>query len=139
MKSFGVCLAFANENVTIRYMIKIVIRLILLCNTSLLVSCAYNNAEELYGIRECLPDDTGTSFSLSILPIIEGNCAVSDCHTVGQQQPTFLNYEQISSYANKIKSRTSNGTMPPPESGIHLDQLEIDKIACWVENGALDN
>lgn len=110
-----------------------------LCISCMISSCAYDNAEDLYGIRECFPGDSGASFSLSIAPIIDANCAVTGCHINGQQQPTLISYEQISSYAGKIKLRTSNGTMPPPESGNRLEQLEIDKIACWVDDGALDN
>ncbi len=102
-------------------------------------SCAYDNTEELYGKKECLPGGESASFSLSIAPIIESNCAISGCHVVGQQQPAFLTYEQISSFAGNIKSRTSNGTMPPPGSGNHIEQSEIDKIACWVDAGAPDN
>jgi len=99
-------------------------------------SCAYDNAEELYGEKKCPPG--GTSFSQSVLPIIQANCAVSGCHA-GQQQPTLQSHTQISSNASKIKLRTSNGTMPPPQSGNSLTQEEIDAIACWVDAGAPNN
>ncbi len=118
---------------------KIAFRGFVLCISCMISSCAYDNAEDLYGKKECLPGDPGTSFSLSIAPIIDSNCAISRCHVNGQQQPAFLTYEQISFFAGKIKSRTSNGTMPPPESGNRIEQLEIDKIACWVDDGAPDN
>ncbi len=100
-------------------------------------SCAYDNAEELYGEKECPPG--GTSFSNTILPIIHGNCAVTGCHVNGQQLPTLETYAQISSNAEKIKMRTSNGTMPPSISGTNLSQEQIDAIACWVDAGAPDN
>lgn len=118
---------------------KIVFKDFVLCMAWILSSCAYDNAEDLYGKKECLPEDPGASFSLSIAPIIDSNCAVSGCHVSGQQQPTLLSYEQISSNAERIKSRTSDGTMPPPESGLRLDQSEIDDISCWVDSGAPDN
>lgn len=118
---------------------KIVFRGFVLYISCIISSCAYDNAEDLYGEKECLSEDPGASFSLSIAPIIDANCAVSGCHVTGQQQPTLLTYEQISSNASKIKLKTANSTMPPPESGNRLDQLEIDQIACWVDSGALDN
>ena len=100
-------------------------------------SCAYDNAEELYGEKNCPPE--GTSFSITIEPIITSNCAVSGCHVNGQQQPTLETYAQISSNAAKIKARTSNGTMPPSTSGLVLTQDEIDAIGCWVDEGAPRN
>lgn len=100
-------------------------------------ACTYDNAEDLYGIKECPPE--GVPFSDEVEPIINTNCAISGCHASGGQQPTLETYEQISSNAEKIKTRTSNGTMPPPVSGIRLSQKEIDDIACWVDAGAADN
>ena len=101
------------------------------------VSCAYDNAEELYGEADCPPG--GTSFSQTISPIIESKCAISGCHVSGQQRPTLETYEQISSNASRIKARTSNGTMPPATSGKSLSADEIEAIACWVDAGAPDN
>ena len=103
----------------------------------LYVSCTYDNAEELYGEKECPPG--GTSFSQTVAPIINLNCAVSGCHVNGQQQPILETYTQISSNANRIKERTSNGTMPPASSGLRLSPEEIEAIACWVDSGAPDN
>jgi len=100
-------------------------------------SCAYDNAVELYGEQTCPPG--GTSFSQTIHPIINSNCAISGCHVNGQQLPTLENYTQISSTAAKIKARTSNGTMPPSNSGKSLSPEEIDAIACWVDAGAPEN
>jgi len=100
-------------------------------------SCAWDNAEDLYGIPDC-PQD-GISFELNIEPIIQTNCAVSGCHVNGQQLPTLETYEQIAANAERVKARTSNGTMPPASSGKSLIQEEINAIACWVDNGAQDN
>ena len=101
------------------------------------LSCAYHNAEELYGEIECPPG--GTSFSQTVSPIIQANCAVSGCHVAGQQSPTLETYDQIASNATRVKARTSNGTMPPPTSTFSLRQEEIDDIACWVDAGAPAN
>ena len=100
-------------------------------------SCAYDNAEELYGEKSCPPQ--GASFSETIEPIISSNCAISGCHVSGQQLPTLETYAQISTNSDKVKSRTSNGTMPPPSSGLTLTSEEIEAIACWADAGAPDN
>jgi len=100
-------------------------------------ACTYDNAEDLYGINEC-PSE-GVSFSDKVEPIVNTNCAIQGCHATGGQQPTLETYEQISSNAEKIRTRTSNGTMPPSSSGIRLSQEDIDDIACWVNAGAPDN
>jgi len=100
-------------------------------------SCAYDNVEDLYGVKDCPPG--GTSFSQTISPLISTNCAITGCHVNGQQAPTLENYAQISANAGRIKAKTSNGTMPPPTSGQSLTQQEIDDIACWVDAGAPDN
>lgn len=100
-------------------------------------ACTYDNAEDLYGIKDCPPE--GVSFSDRVEPVINTNCAIPGCHTSGGQQPTLETYEQISSNAERIRTRTSNGTMPPPASGIRLSQKDIDDIACWVDAGAPDN
>lgn len=108
-----------------------------ICVLLVSASCAYDNAEELYGEIDCPPE--GTSFSQTVSPIIQANCAVSGCHVTGQQLPTLETYDQIASNANKIKTRTSNGTMPPSTAMSSLTQQQIDDIACWVDAGAPEN
>ena len=101
------------------------------------ISCTYDNAEELYGERECLPEEI--SFSADIMPIIQENCATVGCHVTGQQRPALENYGQISANAERVAFRSSNGTMPPSTSGLRLTQEEIDAINCWVDSGAPEN
>ena len=113
------------------------LRLIFLLLLMIGGSCAYDNAEDLYGEIECPPG--GTSFSQTIAPIISANCAVSGCHVNGQQRPTLETYDQISTNAGRIMERTSNGTMPPPSSGSSLTIEQIAAISCWVEAGSPDN
>jgi len=99
--------------------------------------CTYDNAEELYGESEC--QQNGVSFARTIAPIIQNNCAISGCHVNGRQLPTLENYDQIAANAQRIRFRTSNGTMPPASSGKSLTQEEIDQINCWVESGTPEN
>ena len=93
--------------------------------------------------EECCNDDgtfeilSGISLESEVMPVIEANCAVTGCH--GSSQSPLLNTkEQIMANAERIKSRTSSGSMPPPERE-DLAQEEIDLITCWVEDGAANN
>ena len=78
---------------------------------------------------------SGISYQSSVSSIIQTNCAVSGCHA-GSISPDLRSFDNIQQYADRIKARTGAQTMPP--SGA-LPQSEIDAIACWVEDGALDN
>jgi len=86
-------------------------------------------------ISKSVEIQSGISYQSSIKSIIKNNCAVSGCHN-GTQSPDFRSFSNIQSRANSIKSRTANGSMP---KGSSLSQTQIDQIACWVEDGALDN
>ena len=78
---------------------------------------------------------SGVSFSRSISPIINSSCAVSGCHA-GSQFPDFRVFENIQNNAIEIKKRTQSGSMPKIGT---ITQNEKDLIACWVDDGALNN
>lgn len=78
---------------------------------------------------------TGVSYENSIKTIIESNCAISGCHN-GSVSPDLRTFGSIQSNASRIKARTANRSMP---RGRTLTQAQIDLIACWVDDGALDN
>ncbi len=77
----------------------------------------------------------GTSWSLEVEEIINGNCALPTCHG-GTQSPDFRDFENVVNNAANIKARTGNGTMPP---NAVLDPDDVQAIACWVDDGARDN
>ena len=78
---------------------------------------------------------SGISFSASIEPIIENNCAINDCHN-GSQFPDFRVFKNIHDNAANIKALTADRTMPQDGT---LTQAQINMIACWVDDGAPDN
>ena len=78
---------------------------------------------------------SNVSYAISIAPIITAKCAVNDCHN-GTQFPDFRSFKNIHENASQIKVLTGNRTMP--EDGT-LTQTEINTIACWVDDGALEN
>jgi hypothetical protein len=78
---------------------------------------------------------SGISFNSSVAQIISSSCATSGCHA-GSQSPNLSTFSNIQQFADRIKARTSAKTMPP---GGGLSDAEIEAIACWVNDGALDN
>jgi hypothetical protein len=79
---------------------------------------------------------TGTSWSNDIKPILEKNCAISGCHNGVSRSNNFREYASTKSFAPSIKTKTQDKSMPFDGS---LTQNEIDLIACWVDDGALQN
>lgn len=102
-----------------------------------LISCTYDNEEDLLGALNC--DENPSSFSLNVQPLVEQNCAVSGCHVPGGQLPDLTNFSSIQQNSFLIKNRIENRTMPPPQSGKQLSEQEIHTISCWVDNGAANN
>lgn len=78
----------------------------------------------------------GTSFSASVEPIIASSCATTNCHDGSTSQTNFSIFSNVQSHASSIKSLTQSGSMP--KNGT-LTQAQKDAIACWVDDGALDN
>jgi hypothetical protein len=78
---------------------------------------------------------SGISFDTSISAIIENSCAINDCHN-GSQFPDFRVFKNIHDNAAQIKALTGDRSMPQEGT---LTQAEINMIACWVDDGALDN
>lgn len=78
---------------------------------------------------------SGVSWENEIEPIITTNCALQNCHG-GSQSPDFREFANVADNADKIKTRTGNGTMPP---GGSLPDDQVEAIACWVDDGAPNN
>lgn len=83
------------------------------------------------------------SFSEDIRPIIENKCAISGCHNgdLGQEfnWTNFQNF-QPRAEGGLVKFRVTHRIMPPDDSpGGPLSQEQINAIACWTDEGALDN
>ena len=79
----------------------------------------------------------GTSYTNSVSSIIANNCATANCHVSGTGRQDFTDFATVQANATGIMSRTASGDMP--RGGGTLTQGEIDLIACWVNDGALDN
>ena len=85
------------------------------------------------------------TFNKDVLPILERNCQT--CHRPGNIAPmSFLTYETTRPWAKAMKAAVITRKMPPwfadPQYGHFsndqsLKQEEIDTIAQWADNGAL--
>ena len=100
-----------------------------------LMACKSENEEDVFAV-DC---EETISLTTDVLPIIQADCAVPGCHVAGGQSPNFEVRANIINRADRIRERTSNGTMPPSSSGRSLTGSEIEAIRCWVAQGALDN
>lgn len=82
---------------------------------------------------------SGVSYNENIIPIINANCAISGCHDGSSAAlPDWTDLTTVQANAADIKTRTSEGTMPPAGRP-DLKVEEIQAIACWVDDGALNN
>ena len=83
------------------------------------------------------------SFTADIRPIIETRCAISGCHD-GSMGPSlnWNNFEMFHERAASglVKLRVTRGIMPPSNSPAGpLTEEQINAIACWTDQGALNN
>jgi hypothetical protein len=76
---------------------------------------------------------SGISFKASVQPIIAKSCAIPNCHdgSGNIDYRIFTNFNPAD-----MKARTQSRNMPKEGS---LTDAEIEAIACWVDDGALNN
>jgi hypothetical protein len=84
------------------------------------------------------------TFSKDVAPILYKNCV--GCHRPGEMGPMpLLTFQQVRPYANAIRTRVQNGTMPPwhvdaPAGHFlnerRLTEAEKDTIVRWVTAGS---
>ena len=80
---------------------------------------------------------SNTTYTTHVQPIIVNSCAIIGCHDGSNSSlPNYNNFSEVQAGASMIKSRTQSGNMPKTGS---LTQNQIDLIACWVDDGALNN
>ena len=101
-----------------------------------LSSCTYNElpVEQIPSEPVC-DSTTVVSWQNDILPIMIVSCATERCHD-GITRKDWTDYDEVKKNASAIKKRTQDKSMPFDGP---LPQYQIDLIACWVNNGALNN
>jgi len=79
---------------------------------------------------------TGVSFANEINPILQAKCQSANCHGSGSINGDWTKFSAVSAKAALIKKRTGDKSMPQTGS---LTAEQIALIACWVDDGALNN
>lgn len=119
--------------------------LTLLFLTIFLISCQYDNEEDLYvDIETC--DTINIIYSQSVKPIFAANCY--SCHSVGNA-PTLgsgIDLETYSELMSQVNNERLLGTInhaqgfsPMPKGESKLDDCSIDKIEAWINQGAVND
>jgi hypothetical protein len=114
--------------------------LFLSLNLLFLISCKYNNEEDLYGLVSC--DTSNVKYSLQVLSTLQANCY--SCHSgtaVNGANIKLDNFSTLKFYAtsgllvNSI-TRTNNSM---PKGSPKLPNCKITEIKAWVNKGAPQN
>jgi len=79
------------------------------------------------------------SFAGDIQPIINTRCAIQGCHVAGFPQGNFTVYDSLKIKVDhgKFQLRVMETKSMPPLNP--LSTADLDKIQCWLEQGAPDN
>lgn len=102
-----------------------------------LLSCVNHDlSPHTEDIDEPFVCDASVSWETDILPIMRTSCATSGCHDGIARNNNWLNYDEVKEHAITIRKKTVERSMPFDSL---LPQHQIDLIACWVDNGALQN
>jgi hypothetical protein len=75
---------------------------------------------------------TGITYTGQVKTLLEAKCSGVSCHPANGD---LFTYAGAFARRQQIKTRTQNGSMPPPGSG-SLTADEKALIACWVDDGA---
>ena len=102
----------------------------------ILTSCGNNEVLLDPNVFNC--DVTTVTYSGTIQNLITTKCAISGCHNGDNgESRNWTVFANVQSNATNIKARTATGDDMPRTGS--LTQEQIDMLACWVDQGALNN
>lgn len=103
-----------------------------------LSSCKKDTVEDI-GV-DC-PDEI--SYASDVATILATSCNTSGCHNAAGSAAGFVfeNHSQVSDNATIILNviRHEAGFSPMPKFAAKLSDEQINKVACWIEQGKLNN
>ena len=106
------------------------------------VSCKKDKTPEIIPIPEGECIDI-VSFSQTVEPIIVQSCATTGCHdaTTHESGFYFSGYQNISIFIDPIigSMRYDPGYTPMPSGSPKVADSLIQKIECWIAQGAQNN
>ncbi len=87
--------------------------------------------------------ESEVSFVADVQPIILNSCATSGCHSASSaaNNMVFENFEAVFANRDMILKTVNHeaGVTPMPIGASQLSSIEIQNIACWIEQGAPNN
>lgn len=110
----------------------------------LLSSCYYDKAQEIYPITASC-DTSNIKYATHITPILNKNCALSDCHNATSKAGgiSYETYAETLISVNDGKLMNSikhvSGFSQMPKGGGKMSDCDINKIQSWINKGALNN
>jgi hypothetical protein len=108
-----------------------------------LSGCYNDSYEDLYGGMGGNCDTSNVTFSAVVLPILNQNCALSNCHKTGSALGGYMldNYAGAKAAEGRIIGAIthSSGFSPMPKNLPMLSDCDITKISIWVAQGAPNN
>ena len=117
--------------------IKSILLAVAFISATLLASCYYDNAEELYGANTC--DVSNVDYMTVIKPIITSNCATSGCHVPGTGRKDLTTDQGIADIVNDGRLNSMvivQRTMPPSQP---ISTCNIASLRQWLNTGASFN
>jgi hypothetical protein len=113
---------------------------LLLVSIFIIAGCTYDK-EELLNPRNSNPNSCSTvpaSFSADISPLIITKCRIAGCHDATASGGHFFQtYADVFGAKEEIQAQVVVQKLMPPTGP--LPQADIDKLKCWIENGAPNN
>jgi hypothetical protein len=85
---------------------------------------------------------TPMSYTADIMPIVTAKCATTGCHVSGGTGTgDFTTYAGFKAKVDggQLNNRLYIAKDMPPGGSPQLSQEELDKIKCWMEQGAQNN
>jgi uncharacterized membrane protein len=112
-----------------------------------MASCYYDNKDQMYPQVVVAACDTATvNYSTTVKTILNSNC--NSCHSTtaapssgaGIVLDTYTGVKAYVSNGKLYASMAQNGMASPmPKNMAKLDNCTINKIAVWINRGALNN
>lgn len=109
-----------------------------------LAGCYNDKADKLYPTTTTC-DTTTVTFATDVMPVMQQKCATSGCHDAstkayGYNLSTYQGVKICVDDARLIGAiRQQSGFKAMPQGASKLDDCTINKIARWVNLGALNN
>lgn len=106
-----------------------------------LMGCYYDVEENLYPDTGC--DTENMSFAADIQPILQQNCLVCHSQAANFGNVNLEGHNRVKLYADSGELlgviEHQSGFSPMPKNAPKLVDCQIEKIARWISDGALNN